>query len=73
MAREKQRVAGELAAWHMGEIVRRVTGEAVNAADVNPYKPPMSAKAAAARAASEKRKFWGYLQVGLFGKQVFEA
>ena len=73
MAREKMRTQGELTAWHMSEIVRRVTGEAVNVSEVNPYKPPMSAKAAAAKAASEKRKFWGHLQQGLFGKQVFEV
>lgn len=73
MAREKMRTQGELIAWHMSEIVRRVTGETVNVSEVNPYKPPMSARAKAAKDAAEKRKFWGYLQQGLFGRQVFEG
>jgi hypothetical protein len=72
MAVERQRRAGELAAWHMAEIVRRVTGEVVNVSEVNPYRPAMSAAAKVAKAASEKRKFWGNLQIGMFGETVFK-
>ncbi len=73
MARERKRVMGELTAWHMAEITRRIGGEVVNVQEINPYRPPVSLAAKVAKAASEKRKFWGYLQHGLFGQQVFEG
>jgi len=70
MARERQRFEGELAAWHMGQIVSRFSGEQINPAEVNPYKPPLPASVMAAKAASEKRRFWAGLELALFGKVV---
>lgn len=40
MARERQRSAGELAAWHVAMIVARIplSGEVLDPAQINPYR-----------------------------------
>jgi hypothetical protein len=71
MANERKRVLGEIITWHMGQIVERITGDHVNVVEVNPYRE-MNPILEEARAAIEKRQFWGRLQQGIFGKQVFD-
>ena len=63
MAGERKRVAGELAAWHMGEIMGRISGERIDPARANPYAPYSPPNAA--QLAAEKDRFWGRFRAGL--------
>ena len=65
MAGERKRVWGELAAWHMAELIRRVGGEVIDVAGTNPYREPDPPEVEAVKAKEDKRQFWAKLRFGL--------
>ena len=71
MAGERKRVAGELAAWHVIEILRRFTGESLTVDELNPYSVP-NPEIQEKRAESATKRFFQFAEQSLFGKQVHE-
>ena len=68
MADEKKRVAGELAAWHIAQIVA-MFGEKVDPGQLNPYRVVSRAEKEA-RERLKKQRFFAAMSVGLFGRNV---
>jgi len=71
MAAEKKRIAGELAAWHVIELIKRIpfASEAPSVNDLNPYRhvdPVIAEK----KSESATRRFFEITEHVLFGQQV---
>lgn len=69
MAEERKRVAGELAAWHVGMVAAMLGGD-VQPSEINPYRV-WTAKEIELRQKFQKQKFFGRMSQALFGKDVY--
>jgi hypothetical protein len=67
MANERKRIAGELSAWQVSEIVARVTGEQLDPGTINPYrKREVVEVASKENTPASKARFWNAVGA-LFG------
>lgn len=69
MAAERKRIMGEIAAWQVCELAKRINGEQLNPVELNPYQPPVQLPVDVMEAVTEQRKkqLAANLKLMLFG------